>query len=143
MHSIRGGERANLLGATLWAVLFAFSAASSSSAQGTTGAILGTVKDQSEAVLPGAAVTIRNVETGNVRRIVTGARGEYQVPNLAVGNYEVQVELAGFQTSVRQGVTLTLGREAVVDFTLQVGNVAERVTVTGEAPRIETTSATV
>ncbi|MGH9785886.1 MAG: carboxypeptidase regulatory-like domain-containing protein, partial [Terriglobia bacterium] len=69
--------------------------------------------------------------------------GEYRVPNLAVGTYEVQVELAGFQTSIRQGITLTLGREAVVDFSLQVGNVAEQVTVTGEAPLIETTSATV
>ncbi len=51
--------------------------------------------------------------------------------------------MPGFQTGVRSGITLTIGREAVVDFTLQVGNVAEQVTVTGEAPLIETTTASV
>ncbi len=56
---------------------------------------------------------------------------------------EVQVAMPGFQTGVRSGITLTIGREAVVDFTLQVGNVAEQVTVTGEAPLIETTSSSV
>ncbi|MBI4461178.1 MAG: TonB-dependent receptor, partial [Acidobacteria bacterium] len=57
--------------------------------------------------------------------------------------YEITAESAGFQTEVRRGVTLTVGREAVVDFTLNVGAVAERITVTGEAPLIETTSSTV
>ena len=108
-----------------------------------TGTILGTVKDQSGAVLPGASISIRNLETGTTRASVTGDRGEYRVPALSVGIYEVHVEMTGFQTGIRQGITLTVGREAVVDFSLNVGNVAEQVTVTGEAPLIETTSATV
>jgi hypothetical protein len=108
-----------------------------------TGTILGAVKDQTGAVLPGTSITVRNVETGISRTSVTGSRGEYRVPALNVGTYEVQAELSGFQTGVRQGITLTVGREAVVDFTLTVGNVAEQVTVTGEAPLIETTTATV
>ena len=111
--------------------------------QGTTGTILGTVKDQTGAVLPGASITIRNVETGITRTSATGDRGEYRVPALGVGNYEVQAEMAGFQRGIRQGITLTVGREAVVDISLNVGDVSEQVTVTGEAPLIETTSASV
>jgi hypothetical protein len=112
-------------------------------AQVTTGTILGTVKDQSGAVLPGASVTATNVETGITRNTTSGSRGEYRLSALAVGSYEVHAEMTGFQGSLRSGITLTIGREAVVDFTLQVGNVAEQVTVTGEAPLVETTTATV
>jgi hypothetical protein len=108
-----------------------------------TGTILGTVKDQSGGVLPGASITVRNVETGIGRNTVSGSRGEYRVPALNVGTYEVHAEMNGFQSGLRQGITLTVGREAVVDFALSVGNVAEQVTVTGEAPLIETTTATV
>ncbi|HWP84033.1 MAG TPA: carboxypeptidase-like regulatory domain-containing protein, partial [Terriglobia bacterium] len=121
----------------------AFSNAAATAWAQNTGTILGTVKDQSGAVLPGATLTVRNVETGITRTGVSGSRGEYRFPALAVGTYEVQAEMTGFQTSVRQGITLTVGREAVVDFSLAVGNVAEQVTVTGEAPLIETTTATV
>src|SRR3970040_1024918 len=89
-------------------------------AQVTTGTILGTARDQTGAVLPGAAITVRNVETGISRTGVTGSRGEYRFPALAVGNYEVHAELTGFQAGVRQGITLTVGRKAVVDFVLNV-----------------------
>ncbi len=112
-------------------------------AQLTTGTILGTVKDQSEAVLPGATVKVTNVETGTVRTTVAGNMGEYRFPALAIGSYTVQAEQAGFQNAVRSGITLTIGREAVVNFSLPVGDVNERVTVAGEAPLIDTTSATV
>jgi len=142
MSSVSGFFKTNGGIARVWVLLSALSVTSTALAQ-TTGGILGTVRDQTGAVVPGASVTIRNVETGTVRRAVSGTAGEYRAPNLAVGTYEVQVEQAGFQTSVRQGITLTIGREAVVDFNLQVGNVAEQVTVTEEAPLIETTSATV
>ena len=109
----------------------------------TTGTILGSVTDQTDAVLPGAAVMVTNVETGIVRSSVAGDRGAYRVSNLPPGTYEVQASLTGFQTAVRSGITLTIGREAVVDFTLQVGDVTQQVTVTGEAPLIETTTSTV
>ena len=109
----------------------------------TTGTILGSVTDQTNAVLPGAAVMVTNVETGIVRSSVAGDRGAYRVSNLPPGTYEVQASLAGFQTSVRSGITLTIGREAAVNFTLQVGDVTQQVTVTGEAPLIETTTSTV
>ena len=112
-------------------------------AQVTTGTILGTVSDSTGAVIPGATVNLRNVETGISRTVTTDAAGRYRAPQLGLGSYEITAEAAGFQTEVRSGVTMTVGREAMVDFTLQVGAVAERITVTGEAPLIETTNATV
>ncbi|MGH9786737.1 MAG: carboxypeptidase-like regulatory domain-containing protein, partial [Terriglobia bacterium] len=93
MNSIIECARTNFGRATWWVVLAAFIAVSSAFAQ-TTGGILGTVRDQSDAVVPGAAVTVRNVETGAVRRAVAGTGGEYRFSNLAVGSYEVQVEQA-------------------------------------------------
>ncbi len=112
-------------------------------AQLTTGTINGMVTDQSGAAIPNAAVTVKNVNTGTSRATVTGPNGRYEAPNLQPGSYEVSATSAGFQTSVRAGIGLTIGRVAVVDHRLEVGNVAEQVTVTGEAPLIETTTATV
>ena len=112
-------------------------------AQVTTGTISGTVGDSTGAVIPGASITVRNVETGITREATTDAAGRYRIPQLGLGSYEITAGSAGFQTGVRSGVTLTVGREATVDFTLQVGAVAERITVTGEAPLIETTNSTV
>lgn len=121
--------------------LFLFSEAALS--QLTTGTILGTVKDQTDAVLPGATVAVTNIDTGVKRSATTGTRGEYRIPALGVGTYRVQASVTGFQTSVRSGIALSVGREAVVDFSLKLGDVAEQVTVTSEAPVIETTTATV
>ncbi len=112
-------------------------------AQVTTATISGTVRDSSGAVVPGAVVTLKNVETGVARKVTVDAAGHYNAPQLGLGNYEAAAEAAGFQTLVRSGIELTLGREATVDFSLQVGGVAEQVTVTGDAPLIETTNATV
>ena len=112
-------------------------------AQGNLATVLGSVKDQSGAVLPGANVTITNVGTGTSRSSVTGTRGEYRVPALQAGSYEMKIELTGFQSEVRKGITLSVGQEASIDFTLSVGNVAESLTITAEAPLIETTNAVV
>jgi hypothetical protein len=112
-------------------------------AQLTTGNISGTVTDQSGGAIPGASVTLRNVETGISRTTSTGANGRYEAPNLPLGNYEVSVTLAGFQTSVRAGIELTAGRNAVVDHVMQVGEVTQTVTVTGEVTFVETTTSTV
>src|SRR3989304_4123649 len=112
-------------------------------AQVTTGTISGTAKDQTEAVVPGAKVTVTNKETGTVRTSVTGSTGRYRLTALPIGTYDVEVELAGFQRGVRSGVVLNVGQEMVVDFNLQVGDVAEQVTVTGDVPLIETTTSTI
>ena len=112
----------------LFAMFALLLAVGSASAQ-TTATILGSIKDQSGAVLPGADVTVTAVATGQTRTAPTNERGEYRIPGLAVGDYKVEAKLTGFQSEVRQGITLVIGREAVVDFTLQVGNVAESVTI--------------
>ncbi|MBI4479255.1 MAG: TonB-dependent receptor [Acidobacteria bacterium] len=112
-------------------------------AQLTSGTITGTVKDQSGAVLPSATITATNTETGITRNTTSGTRGEYRLSALSAGSYDVQAEMAGFQIGVRKGVTLTVGGEPVLDFSLPVGNVTEQVTVTGEAPLVEATTSTV
>ena len=139
---LRKENRTSILRLLVLIVLIAVAGLGSLAAQ-TTGTILGTLKDQSGAVLPGAEITVTNIDTGISRTATSGARGEYRISGLAVGTYDIQAGLAGFQSGVRKGITLTIGREAVVDFSLQVGNVTEQVTVTGEAPLIETTSAVV
>ena len=107
--------------------------------QGTRATIGGTVSDDSGALIPGAEITITHTDTGQSRSVVSNDEGSYFAPGLSLGNYEVEASLPGFQTSVRSGIQLTLGRAAIVDFTLSIGEIAERVTVTGEAPLVETT----
>ena len=127
-----------------WSVVFVCSFfLGVATAQVTTGTISGTVKDSSGAVVPAVTVTIKNIDTGISRTVTTDVGGRYRAPELSLGDYEVTAAAEGFQTSVRTGITLTVGREAAVDFTLRVGAVAERITVSGEAPLIETTNATV
>ncbi len=111
-------------------------------AQGSgTGSISGTIKDSSDAVLPGATVVIKQAETGATREVVTDARGRYAAPNLPPGPYEVTATLTGFGQLTRSGVRLTVGRDAIVDIALAVGTLQDQVTVVGEAPTVDTKSA--
>jgi hypothetical protein len=111
------------------------------SAQVANGTILGVVQDASGAVIPGVSVTVKNLDTGITRSVTTDEGGRYTVPNLTLGNYEVDGQLAGFQTEVRTGITITVGREAVVNLALKVGQVSDKVTITEEAPLVESTTA--
>ena len=104
----------------------------------TTGTLLGTVTDSTAAAVPGAAVRATNVETGISRATVTNAAGRYRIPELGLGLYSVEAQITGFQTEVRSGIRLTVGREAVVDLELKVGAITERVEVTAEAPLVQT-----
>jgi hypothetical protein len=72
--------------------------------QGTGGAITGTVSDETGAVLPGATVEVRHLSTGSTRTVITDERGKYSVPNAALGSYEIEAALAGFQTVLHQGL---------------------------------------
>src|SRR5437899_6441760 len=110
------------------------------SAQVTTGTISGVVQDASGAVIPGVSVTVRNMDTGIARSVTTDERGRYTAPNLTLGNYEVEGQLTGFQTEIRSGITLTVGREAVVSLSLKVGQLSEAVTISAEAPLVEATT---
>jgi len=111
-------------------------------AQLTTATLSGTVADTTGAVIPGVSVSVLQVETGTSRDAVTDDEGRYRVPLLDPGEYEIQAELTGFRTAVRTGITLTVGDRVVVDLTLSVGEISERVVVEGEAPLVQTTDTT-
>ncbi|HWP83895.1 MAG TPA: carboxypeptidase-like regulatory domain-containing protein, partial [Terriglobia bacterium] len=99
-------------------------------AQGTGGSILGEVRDESGASIPGATIRVTNVETGITRTTATDAAGRYRVPNLPVGSYQLEASFPGFKSVTRTGISLAIGQDAVVNLALQVGDVAERVEVT-------------
>ena len=103
--------------------------------------ITGTVKDMSGAVLQGAAVTVKHLETGLTRAAEADASGNYNVPSLPVGAYEVTAEKMGFQREVRRGIDLVVGQEAEVNLSLRVGSIDQQVTVTEDAPLVNTTLA--
>ena len=109
--------------------------------QGTTGIISGTVRDQTGAVMPGASIQITNQETGRIRTATTDPGGRYRVPALELGPFDVQASAAGFRTAVKPGGMLTVGSEVIVDLAMEVGQVADNVTVTAEVPLVQSTSA--
>src|SRR2546427_12280412 len=111
------------------------------SAQTTTGRILGMVTDESGAVIPGVEITVRNPATGLSRNTITNESGNYQVPLLPPGSYEVQVALAGFSTGVRSGITVNVDAVVRVDFSLKVGNAAEKIEVVADAPLVQNETA--
>jgi hypothetical protein len=115
---------------------------SPAAAQFGVGAIGGTVIDESGAVLPGVTVTLSNPGViGGDQTTVSDASGAYQFTRLVPGTYTVKGELQGFRSAIQEGVVVNADRTARADFRLQVGNVAETVTVTGESPLLDTKSA--
>jgi hypothetical protein len=124
-------------------VLMLLAAAAPATAQLTTATIVGAIVDETKSALPGATVTITNVETGLARTLYTNEHGRFEAPNLPVGTYEVTATLQGFGTAVRKGIALAVGRTAVIDLTLPVATLQQELIVTADAPLVETTSATV
>jgi hypothetical protein len=102
--------------------------------QAINGSIEGVVRDGTGAVLPGASVSVANLDTGQQRTVTTNADGGYRAVLLSLGTYRVKAELQGFKTIERTGITLSAGQTAVVNFAMEVGGVAEVVSVTGEVP---------
>ena len=107
------------------------------------GSLIGTVTDDTKAVLPGATVTATSLETGRMLTAATNERGEYRIPGVPAGRYKIQAELAGFSTVIVPELELLVGQNRTVPFTLQVASLQESVTVTGEAPLVDTRSAAV
>ncbi len=110
-------------------------------AQRSAANILGTVADSFGAAIPGASVSARNVDTGITQTSASDSAGRYRLADLPVGTYDVQSEYPGFQIVVHKGVTLAIGSELVVDFSLPVGQLTEAVSVEGQVSTVETTSA--
>jgi hypothetical protein len=115
--------------------------AAGASAQ-TGGTLQGSVLDDQSLALPGATVTLTNLETGWTRSIVTDSEGRYRAPALPPGVYEIRAELSGFATAIRNRVPLTIGQELTINMSLKVASLSETLTVTGESPLVETTSST-
>jgi hypothetical protein len=106
-------------------------------AQTSQSDIRGTVVDQSGGGLPGVTVTATHVDTGTLRTTVTSETGVFLMPALPVGLYRLQLELAGFTTVVRDNLRLEVGQSALLNFGMKLATVEETVTVTGEAPLVE------
>jgi len=125
-----------------WVGVFFFLATVSLIAQTFRGTILGTVTDPTGAVVAGASVKVRNVDTGLERTTTSSADGSYSIPELPIGSYDVTVTQTGFQTAVTRAVRVDVASERRVDVQFKTGEVAVKVEVAGELlPQVETTSA--
>lgn len=117
-------------------------AATSGWAQVQTGEIFGRVSDTSGAVLPGVTVTLSGPALLQPQTAITGESGAYQFPRIPIGTYMVKFELPGFKTLVREGIRVEIGFNAQVNGELEVSQVQETITVTGESPVVDTKSTT-
>ncbi|MBI4877877.1 MAG: TonB-dependent receptor [Acidobacteria bacterium] len=112
----------------------------SAAAQSTMGTITGLVTDSSQAVIPGATVVARNTATGAEARTVASSTGNYVLLNLPIGSYEVSVTTTGFKSWSRAGIALSGNQTVRLDVALEVGQVSEKIQVTGEAPVLKSES---
>jgi hypothetical protein len=103
-----------------------------------SGAIQGTVTDGQKAVLADAIVTVTNVQSGVARQATTTSEGVYRMTSLAPGSYRIEVVKPGFNQALREAVTVGVTETIRVDFALEVSGVTESVTVTTQAPVVET-----
>lgn len=113
-------------------------------AQVQTGSILVRAIDEQGAMMPGVTITISSpVLVGGTMTGVTDAGGVYRFPSLVPGTYNVKLDLSGFQTLVREGIVVLVGQTTPIDASLKVATLAETVTVAGQSPTVDTTSANV
>jgi len=109
-------------------------------AQTTKATILGTINDEQGNAVSKARVVARNNDTGIPRETTTDQEGRYRLSELPPGRYEIEVERQGFRLYIQRGVELTVGREAVLDFKLNVGNIQEKVVIEQDASLVDTTT---
>src|ERR1035441_9075974 len=135
LNRVRQGDRhmmypSKLLSALVVVAVLAALFCSRAGAQVDTGTILGTVKDSSGAVIPGANVTVKSTDTGQERKVITSAGGDYSIPNLRIGHYSITSTHEGFKTTTLTDVELHVAQTASLDLVLNVGQVTETVEVT-------------
>jgi hypothetical protein len=121
-------------------VLFAtaFSMAGALFAQGVNSSIVGTASDATGAVVPGVQVIATNVNTGVRTSATTDGTGNYRMPLLQPGQYEMEAQAPGFKRFVRKNINLELDRELRLDVVLGTGQLTESISVTAEAPLVQT-----
>ena len=115
----------------------------SSFAQQGTSQISGKVSDAQGAVLPGVSVIVKNEDTGLTRELTTSGEGTYVAAQLMPGRYAVSAKLTGFRPIDRNGLVLPVGTTLTINLTMPVGGLEETITVTGQAPLVDTSSASV
>jgi hypothetical protein len=125
----------------LAAIVMALALAPAAAAQVTSATIVGTITDSSGGALPGVTVTARNVDTGFSRTVPTDAVGAYRLEFLPIGSYSVEAVLEGFKTVTRSGIVLNVNDTVKVDVALEVGGLAETITVVSESPVVNTATA--
>lgn len=103
----------------------------------TTATLTGTVRDSAGAIVPSANITLRNLTTNQTRNVTTQSDGSYRISALAVGDYEVKAEAAGFAPYLNPEVTLVLGRSTTLDISLSAVGINEQVTVTDRPPALD------
>ena len=123
----------------LVALALSLTAASALAQQGSS-ELRGRVTDEQGAALPGAAIVIRHQQSGIYRQAATTADGGYYLAGVLPGSYELTVELTGFKKLTRRDVKLEVGKTSTIDIALQVGGLAEELTVTAESPIVDITS---
>ena len=111
--------------------------------QSFTGTILGTVKDASGAVVPGATITVVNLANNETKEVKTDSTGVYSAPQLSPGRYRVEAAAEGFKKFVQEGIVLQVQQQARVDIALTLGAVTESVLVSADAPVVESTTSSV
>ena len=121
-------------------LLVALAAASAALAQTTSQQISGIVKDATGAVVPAANVTIRQTETNLTREARAGGSGYFVIPNIPMGDYELQVEVKGFQKYVQSGIKVGVNDKVNVDVAMVVGLLSDSVTVRADAVTVEATT---
>jgi hypothetical protein len=110
------------------------------SAQNISGTFVGSVKDASGAVIAGADVQARNLATNQENRTTSNELGYYEIPYLRPGTYEVRAVSKGFKSSIRQNIDLAVDSRVRLDFTLEVGDSATSISVSSEAPVVDSES---
>src|SRR5215470_1268131 len=134
LHNFRGAAGSSLL---LFLLVFGMPRVARAQASSS---VTGMVSDPTGAPVSSASISVKNVETGAMRKAVTDETGRYQVLALLVGKYEVKAAKSGFQDATRSGIELAVGQQASIDFPLQVGTVSSEINVTGDAPIVSTTT---
>jgi hypothetical protein len=112
--------------------IMAVHATAAGQSQALNGQIEGIVKDANGSAVPGASITIRNIETGAERAVTSGGDGVYRAPLLPLGTYRITVEAPNFKKLIRDGITLTAGQTATIDLGLEAGDLSATVTITSD-----------
>ena len=123
--------------AVVIAVVVALSTPVHAQTRATAADLVGLVTDATNAVLPGAVVTATNIETNQSRVAISQNDGRFSILALPPGTYQVSVDLPSFARAVREGVTLALGAQVDLAFSLQLAGTTEAITVAGEAPLVD------